>query len=158
MCAQSEGSLAIRRALPSEAGSLTQVALRSKAHWGYDDGFMARVAHMLTISEGYVAQWPMFVAQLDDEVVGFYGLRDTEGTLYLTDLWVLPQHIGFGLGRQLWNHAVDQVRRLKREAFLIAADPNAEPFYLRMGARRVGETDGGAGRMIPLMRFDLSDR
>jgi GNAT superfamily N-acetyltransferase len=113
---------------------------------------------MLKISEGYVAQWPVFVAQLDDEIVGFYGLRESDGILYLTDLWVLPPHIGSGLGRQLWNHAVDQVRGLKREAFLIAADPNAERFYLRMGARRVGETDGGAGRQIPLMRFDLSDR
>lgn len=33
--------LLIRRAKREEASALTALTLRSKAHWGYDDSFMA---------------------------------------------------------------------------------------------------------------------
>src|ERR1019366_8328107 len=33
----------IRQARPDEAGLLTEVAMRLKAHWGYDAAFMANV-------------------------------------------------------------------------------------------------------------------
>jgi hypothetical protein len=35
------------------------------------------------------------------------------------------------------------------------ADPNAVPFYERMGGRRVGETTGDWGRPLPVMRLEL---
>lgn len=34
------GTLVIRRARADEAGTLSELAFRSKAHWGYDDDFM----------------------------------------------------------------------------------------------------------------------
>ena len=43
----------------------------------------------------------------------------------------------------------------------IEADPNAEGFYLRMGARRVGENVyeiEGQRRVLPLMQLDLETR
>jgi len=37
---------------------------------------------------------------------------------------------------------------------MIDADPNAEGFYLKMGAERVGESPSGSipGRMLPLLQ------
>lgn len=39
----------IRDARPDEAGELTELALRSKAHWGYDEAFMASCREELTV-------------------------------------------------------------------------------------------------------------
>jgi hypothetical protein len=41
---------------------------------------------------------------------------------------------------------------------LLTSDPNAEPFYRRCGAVTVGmkESSVRGGRMLPLMRYDLS--
>ena len=73
------------------------------------------------------------------------------------DLWVEPSAIGTGLGRTLWVHLLGQARALGHRALLIESDPNAEGFYLRMGARRVGERASKilAGRMLPVMVVDV---
>src|ERR1700744_1513825 len=41
----------IRAARPGEAATLTELAMRSKAHWGYDPAFMTRLRPILTIGE-----------------------------------------------------------------------------------------------------------
>lgn len=57
--------------------------------------------------------------------------------------------------------ALEAVKKesLKRgiTSFAIEADPNAVPFYLRMGALKVGEVDSKRipGRKVPVLRFDL---
>jgi hypothetical protein len=43
------------------------------------------------------------------------------------------------------------------EALLIEADPQAESFYLRMGAVRIGDTVSSAtGRTLPLLRAAIA--
>ena len=53
--------------------------------------------------------------------------------------------------------ACEVARTLPADRLLIVADPNAEGFYLRMGARRVGEEDSEVvdGRRLPIMLLDL---
>lgn len=145
----------IRRALPAEAHALTSFATRSKRHWGYDEAFMERVAPMLRVEEEALRRCPAFVAESGGEMVGFYRLNEQDGDTWMTDLWVEPARIGAGLGRLLWDHARATARALGWKRMTIAADPNAEAFYLRCGATRTGEIDGGAGRRIPLLRYDL---
>lgn len=146
----------IRQANPVEAEALSDLATRSKAYWGYDAAFMERVADMLEVSADYISSSSVFVAERAGEVVGFYGFRDVGGDIHLNDLWIAPEHIRTGIGVQLWEHAVRQAEEMGLATFLIASDPNAEGFYLRMGSHRVGEIDGGAGRMIPLLRYDVA--
>mgnify|MGYP006181464253 CR=1 FL=1 len=43
---------AIRRASPAEAGTLSALALRSKAHWGYDADFLAALEFGMPESAG----------------------------------------------------------------------------------------------------------
>lgn len=52
---------------------------------------------------------------------------------------------------------MEVARALGLSSLLIDADPNAEGFYLRMGAERVGEVPSGSisGRMLPLLRYGL---
>jgi Acetyltransferase (GNAT) domain len=65
--------------------------------------------------------------------------------------------MGAGVGRALWAAAVQVARTLPFDELRLAADPNAEQFYARMGARRIGEVGSEVvhGRRLPLMAFDL---
>lgn len=72
-------------------------------------------------------------------------------------MFVEPDAIGRGVGRTLFEHTVAQARRLGFTALTIDADPNAEPFYVAMGALRIGATPSGSipGRELPLLRIEL---
>ena len=62
-----------------------------------------------------------------------------------------------GVGRALFDHALDRAAALGAETLGIEADPNAEGFYLRMGATRVGEIAyelDGRERVLPLLTVD----
>ena len=148
----------IRRAELRDREELTRVAFRSKAYWGYDDAFMESVREQLTPSEAYVANDPVYLAENHERVVlGFYGFMREDGKLWLYDMFVAPQAIRTGVGRTLWDHAVETARRTGEAAFLIESDPNAEEFYRKMGAVNDGtRTAAGSGRTLPVLRYDLS--
>jgi GNAT superfamily N-acetyltransferase len=63
-----------------------------------------------------------------------------------------------GIGRALFEHAVAEVNRLGFRSMKIEADPNAEAFYKRMGAVRVGTNTSetcGERRELPLLELLL---
>ena len=147
----------IRPASAGEARLLSDLALRSKAHWGYDADFLEACRAELTVSEDYIRGAPVFVLEEDGRVVGFYGLREQGTTLELLYLFVEPAAIGGGHGKRLWKHAVETASRLGFRQITIESDPYAEAFYLAMGARKVGEVSSTlrAGRRLPLLEFSL---
>jgi GNAT superfamily N-acetyltransferase len=76
----------------------------------------------------------------------------------LEHLWVSPEHIGTGVGRKLFAHAVDKAISLNAKSIDIESDPNAEEFYKRMGAKRIGENVTQVEetkRILPRLRVDL---
>ena len=147
----------IRPATAGEARLLSDLALRSKAHWGYNADFLEACRAELTISEDYIRGAPVFVLEEDGRVVGFYGLRGQGRELELLYLFVEPAAIGGGLGKRLWEHAVETAARLGFQKITIESDPYAEAFYLAMGARRVGEVSSSvqAGRTLPHLEFPI---
>jgi GNAT superfamily N-acetyltransferase len=147
----------IRPAREEEADLLSQLALRSKAHWGYDAEFMRRASADLTITPPYIRANRVFVAEDVGAVAGYYALRVCEEWVELDALFVAPERIGYGFGAALWRHAVATARQLGAARLRIDSDPFAEGFYLRMGARRIGEVQSpiGPGRMLPLLEYTL---
>lgn len=135
----------IRPARPGEEAALTELAMRSKAHWGYDDAFMAACRDELTIRPAHIER--IDVADLDGAVLGMVRLEPEA----IEDLFVEPDAIGTGVGRVLFRHVVRRAAAEGMARLRIDADPNAEGFYLSMGAVRVGESPSGsiAGRMLP---------
>jgi GNAT superfamily N-acetyltransferase len=127
-----------RRARPQEAAALTQIALSAKQSWGYPDEWMAEWRPDLTIAPGYITGSPVWVAEVEGTVAGFLGLVQEGGRWWLEHLWVLPVFQGRGLGRALFDEAVQQARALGATELRIKSDPNAEPFYVKMGAVRTG--------------------
>lgn len=145
----------IRRARPEEAAELSALALRSKGHWGYDDAFMAAAANTIVISPASVRADEVWVMEESGRPRGLYRVVLVEDDrAELEDLWLEPDAIGQGLGRRLFDHAVDTARRQGCTALEWDADPNALGFYEAMGGEVVGETESTVqpGRMLPRMR------
>ena len=77
----------------------------------------------------------------------------------LEHFWVDPAHMGRGVGRALLEHAIATSRRLGATAIDISSDPNAEEFYLRFGACRVGEVSApvdGQPRSLPRLELEIA--
>lgn len=143
----------IRPARATEAGILTELALRSKAHWGYDTQFLEACRDELTVAANEVTRRRALVADRDGHILGFTTLQGEPPTGVLGMMFVDPQVIGQGIGRLLFEHTIAAGRDLGFTQLTIDADPNAEPFYRAMGAIRIGTVPSGsiAGRVLPQM-------
>lgn len=153
-----DSSLHIRPAIPDEAPLISDLALRSKAYWDYDEAFIAACRPALTFSPDYITANPMYVVEMEGRVAGFYSLQPvSEQEVGLENLFVAPEAIGQGCGKRLWQHAVVTARQLGYQHMLIEADPNAEAFYAAMGAETIGSVPSSVwpNHDLPLMRFPL---
>lgn len=150
-----------RRAQPPEAEELTRIALEAKQSWGYPAEWLAEWRPDLTITPGYISGSPVGVVELNDAVVGFFGLLLEDGHWHLEHLWVRPAFHGRGLGRTLFAEAAQQARAAGATELRIKSDPNAEKFYLKMGAVRTGlevyHLLGKIRREVPCVRYLMLD-
>jgi GNAT superfamily N-acetyltransferase len=65
--------------------------------------------------------------------------------------------MGTGAGRRLFRHAVQTARTNGGKRLRIESDPNAEGFYLAMGARPAGRVPAKPqGRTLPVLMLDLT--
>jgi predicted N-acetyltransferase YhbS len=154
-------SLKIRKAFPEEAGLLSQLALRSKAHWGYSNDFLEACRLELTVDASRIESndCQCFVAVDGDLIIGFYTLEGVSANLCELDaLFVEPERIGSGVGGLLVKHAIQSLSERGVERLLIQGDPHATEFYIAVGARQVGtrESNSIPGRNLPLYEIDVT--
>ena len=150
----------IRLARIEEAAALSELCIRAKAVWGYDEVFMALARIVLEVRPEQVAAGDVWVATgADGEVAGMVALAPSAqpNTLDLDKLFVEPQRIRNGVGRALMAHAIDEAQRRGAKRLTVLADPYAAGFYERNGARRIGEAPSDAipGRSVPLYEIKL---
>lgn len=149
----------ISEALRIEVGALSELALRSKRHWGYDDAFMQLCKVELTVRPADLASAEVFVARAHDrdEVFGFYVLRTNEGPAELEMLFVEPSHIGEGVGAALMKHALRVASLEGHLTVNIVSDPFAATFYEHLGAYIVGtSTSSSTGRQLKVYQLATS--
>jgi GNAT superfamily N-acetyltransferase len=139
-----------------DAGRLTEIAHAAKRHWGYSEELLALWDADLTVTGAFIASHPVYCAAVGAEVVGFYALSAEGDVFELEHMWVEPGHMSEGVGAALFGHAVATVRSLQGSVLRIVSDPNAEGFYRRLGARRIGEVASHPpGRRLPLLVLEL---
>jgi GNAT superfamily N-acetyltransferase len=149
----------IRKASPEEAPSLTQIALSAKEYWGYPEHWIKHWEPDLTISEDFIQNNEVFVAEDKGEIRGFYALSINGSKAELEHMWVAPAYIGTGVGKELFLDAMNRSTALNVRQVSITADPNAAGFYRRMGATQVGEVESeidGQERKLPRMTIEPS--
>jgi N-acetylglutamate synthase-like GNAT family acetyltransferase len=139
----------IRAATGNDAAVLSALAIRSKAHWGYDQEFMHQCRIELTWSAEQISarQFDFQVCSLDAEPIGFYALeRICADVTELEAIFVEPQHIGSGIGRMLMEHANARAISAGAKRMVIQGDPHGGSFYRAIGASECGSR---ASRSIP---------
>jgi len=147
----------IRRAREDEAAALSDLALRSKAMWGYPPEFVEACRDALTVTRKEIRDTPIYVHDGGAAVDGFYGLAGDPPRATLEYLFVEPDATRRGVGTKLLRHAVAVACRLGFREIEVESDPNAEAFYERNGGVRIGEVESDVepGRTLPLMLIDL---
>lgn len=148
--------LLLRTATPDDAEPLTALAMRSKASWGYDQAFMTACAAELTIPPRRCGP-RLVVATRGGLIVGYAELAGDPPAVELRGLFVEPDVAGRGIGRILFDDAVQRARALGATTLYWDADPFAEEIYRRLGGRTVGREPSGSvpGRTLPRMELEL---
>lgn len=148
----------IVRAQAADAALLTRVALAAKRYWKYPESWMAQWTPLLTITPQYIEDNEVYALTAVQEIIGFYALAGNGTRLSLDHLWVAPAEIGKGYGRALMEHAIERSRQLGATSLEIEADPHAQGFYERMGARKVGDRATqvqGQPRLLPVLLLEI---
>jgi N-acetylglutamate synthase-like GNAT family acetyltransferase len=151
----------IRPAEPEEAELLSDVAWRSKEYWEYPVDMMSHFRDFLTITDDFIEKNPTYLAENEEtgEIIGFYSIELFEDSKWwIRHLWVVPEHIGTGVGGELFLHACEIAETVGAEELNIITDPNVEEFYLHMGAEKVGEQmqkTGDKKRKLPILMIRL---
>ena len=153
-------NVGLRPATSDDLQSLSELALRSKGHWGYDEEFLAACKSELTLTHDRLASELIVVADIDGDRMGYFALAVRPPGSDLVDLFVEPDAIGTGIGRLLWDTMLKRAVASGAAWVEIEADPNATDWYLRRGAKHVGSVPSGSmpGRVLPILRVEVGEQ
>lgn len=148
----------IRRAILEETEAITGVLRRSKAHWNYDAATMELFMPLMVITIEEITTNHVYVMEGENQqIIGFYRASIGENGARLDDLFIDPPFIGYGYGKQMFLHAAELFNKLGYSEFTLEADPNAESFYINMGAIRIGSRESMIpGRFLPQMKYQIN--
>ena len=149
--------LTIRAPTIDELSSLSDLCFGSKAVWGYDEEFMEACRGELSFEPRDLALTPIAVAEHNGKPIGVAQVKVVDGEADLLKLFVEPSALRSGTGKALLVWVTDVAKKLGATRLTIDADPDAAPFYRRMGAYDVGEAPSGSvpGRMLPKLAMNL---
>jgi GNAT superfamily N-acetyltransferase len=147
----------IEKAEVDDHTRLTELTIQSKSYWGYSDVQMKKWLPDLTIAPDYILTHQVYKLKNDDRVVGYYSYFFEElGEVVLDNLFVTPELIGSGLGRDLMVDFIDRVKIEGCKRILLYSDPNSEGFYQGFGFEVIGEKATSIrGRFLPIMRLEI---
>ena len=149
--------LIIRPPTIDELSVLSDLCFRSKAVWGYDQEFMEACRGELSFGPRDLELTPIAVAERDGKAIGVAQLKVLDDEADLLKLFVEPGTLRCGTGRALLAWATDVAKKRGATRLTIESDPDAAPFYRRMGAYDVGQAPSGSvpGRMLPKLVVNL---
>lgn len=136
----------IRLATLRDLNDLNELMRLSKAYWGYDHEFMNQFMLKFEITAFYLSKSETYLINENDKIIGFYSFSTNDnGDLELDNLFLHPDVIGVGKGKELWQLCIKTARQQGAKTFVLWSDPHAEGFYFKMGCQKIGE------RLSPLM-------
>jgi len=149
-----------RKASKQDAPLLTDLAIKSKAYWGYSSDFMNAAKYELSVTPEDIEYIGLhyYVACISEKIVGFYSLEKQEKSkIELGAMFVDPNLIGSGIGKSLMTHAKVTAISFGAKKLIIQSDPNAEKFYRAVGGRNIGrrESESIPGRFLPVLEVLL---
>jgi len=100
-----------------------------KRFWGEEE--------QLTFDRKFmVAELPVYVAKVGNNVVGFVSFTEADDAMIITALGVLPLYQGSGVGRTLIEKVEDEAKRIQKKRLLVSTSNDDLPalaFYQSLG-------------------------
>ena len=150
-----EAVVLIRRGSVDEGALLKEIAINSKAHWGYGIERVREWADQGDFSPDALQKLALYVAEAGGRVIAWASVEERGETAWLADLWVEPEWIGKGIGSRLFRRAAAHAREAGAATMEWEAEPNALGFYEKMGGRYVRDSSSEWGRTLSVMGVDL---
>ena len=143
----------IIKAMPADTQRLSKIAWQSKSHWNYPQEWMELWRRGLTISAEMITQNDVYKLVLGNgDIIGCTVLIKEKEVLWIEHLWILPEYIGHGFGKQLLQTALKQTVQPAHQIIKVVSDINAEVFYQKMGFETVSQYESvPKGRFLPVM-------
>ena len=146
--------LKIREWTIGDTFSLSDIAFRAKASWGYDAKFMELCRAELTYNAGQLSKLIVKVGERDGAIVGFSAGDPRSGEIEA--MFVAPEEMGTGTGAKLMASVEKALRAVGITQFTVLSDPNAAGFYEWLGYRQcVMRWSRSTSRYLPLLTKTL---
>ena len=148
----------ITKATIKDVDLLTNIALTSKAHWGYSNELIESWRTDLTVTLKMIEEAMVYKFIQNNKIAGFYILNQPkENNIELEMLFILPEFIRKGIGKKLLLHAFKESQKLNTNTITLLADPNAVAFYKSQGFKIIDKKESAIpNRFLPIMQKDLT--
>jgi len=150
--------MTIKKAIPNDHKTLTEITKKSKAYWGYSAEQIEIWSPFLTVSKEYIETNPVYNLVVDDKIIGYYSFfHESENTIKLDNLFVLPEFIGKGFGKILMSDFLKRLKNIDVQKVILNSEPNAEAFYIKFGFVKIGQIETSIkDRYLPVMELKMN--
>ncbi len=130
----------IVRAREENLASINALIARSKSHWDWPEDYLREALPVLRLTPDTLRGKHCFeVLAAHGELVAFVSVKESPEKVLLDDLWVVPEVIGHGVGRQACEHVFQLARQRGWRELWVLPDPYSEGFYVKVGFSDTGE-------------------
>jgi N-acetylglutamate synthase-like GNAT family acetyltransferase len=147
----------IRLAVNEDIPVLNEISWAAKASWGYSDELLELWRDLITLQPQNLQDYTVLVAENEGHILGFGAISFHENyTAEIEHLWVAPAHMRQGVGKELMSALLAEAKKKQITTIKILADPHAQPFYEKCGAKKIGDFPSTpTGRTIPILVITL---
>lgn len=131
-------------ARPEDAPRLAECAPRVMASWNHHAALLDQSGDEMSSDEEGIACWKIWVAEIRSQLVGMIALSTVIDSAQIEELKIEREFQRMGVARALMDAAVDECCQCGITSIALAADPNAEPIYWKLGFATVGYTAPGS--------------
>ncbi|MCB9229681.1 MAG: GNAT family N-acetyltransferase [Deltaproteobacteria bacterium] len=155
-------NLRFEKALAGEEKFLTDFAIHSNDSYKTRTADLSVAEEVFSVSAGQIEQGLVEkLVSFSDKckvIVGFYSLKDdgNPSEIELGHLFTDPKFFRKKIGTTLFYRAADKAKELGRNRMFWISDPDAEEFYLKMGAQKDGLDENLLNPKIPVPLFSYN--
>ena len=149
----------IKRARADNVEVLNDIMKRSIAIWDYSAKEIEETTQKLAITTESMDKSICCIVELNGLIKGFFCIEPSKSEKTSeAKFYIEPDSIREGLGTILWKHVISELTNKEIKHFKILVDRNAQGFYEKLGAIKVGEQTSEIveNYMIPIMKYNIT--
>lgn len=129
------------QATAADREDLSNLAVRSKRHWGYSKEAMELWSENLTLTEDYINSHTVIKAVLEEEPVGFFSLEEIKPTTRIGHFWIDTPYLRKGYGSFLFRFMMNFLKEKSVENATLVIDPNTQKFFEKKGGKVINKIE-----------------